>query len=103
MAEIEYLDVLTDKGELCGKKLDRNEVHRLGLWHKVVHVWIANPYALITSLVADLTMLCPQQGSADYTKEAQDESELPFFVGHFCCRTLVRSSRVGSGNCVQTK
>jgi len=37
----EYLDVLDENGNLTGKSLPRSEVHKKGLLHRVVHVWIA--------------------------------------------------------------
>jgi len=39
---MEFFDVLDDKGQLTGELKNREEVHRLGLWHRTVHVWIVN-------------------------------------------------------------
>lgn len=38
----EYFDVLDENGNLTGEKRARSEVHSKGLWHKAVHIWIAN-------------------------------------------------------------
>jgi len=38
----EYLDVLDEQGKFTGVSRPRSEVHRLGLWHRVAHVWIVN-------------------------------------------------------------
>lgn len=38
----EYFDVLDENGNKTGKTKLRNEVHRDGDWHRVVHVWIVN-------------------------------------------------------------
>lgn len=39
---MEYVDVLDETtGEVTGGA-ERAEAHRLGLWHKVVHVWLLN-------------------------------------------------------------
>lgn len=39
---VEYLDVLDENGNLTGTSLPRNTIHKEGLWHRVVHVWIIN-------------------------------------------------------------
>ncbi len=39
---VEYLDIVTSTGMPTGKRVSRNEVHRTGLWHKTVHVWVMN-------------------------------------------------------------
>ncbi len=39
---MEKIDVLNEKGEKTGEVISREEVHRLGLWHKCVHIWIVN-------------------------------------------------------------
>jgi hypothetical protein len=41
----EYFDVYDEDGKQTGEKVERGEVHRRGLWHQVVHVWLINPYA----------------------------------------------------------
>jgi isopentenyl-diphosphate Delta-isomerase len=38
----EPLDVLDPQGEPTGAIKPRGEVHRIGLWHRTVHVWIVN-------------------------------------------------------------
>lgn len=39
---MELIDVLDQDGNKTGETLRRSEIHRLGKWHKVVHVWIKN-------------------------------------------------------------
>jgi isopentenyldiphosphate isomerase len=39
---VEYLDILDDKGNKTGKIASREEAHKLGLWHKAVHIWFIN-------------------------------------------------------------
>ncbi len=39
---MEKIEVLNEKGEKTGEVVSREEVHRLGLWHKTVHIWIVN-------------------------------------------------------------
>lgn len=39
---MEKIDVLSENGEKTGEVVSREEVHRLGLWHKCVHIWIVN-------------------------------------------------------------
>lgn len=39
---MEKIEVLNERGEKTGEILSREEVHRLGLWHKCVHIWIVN-------------------------------------------------------------
>ncbi|MEI7689158.1 MAG: NUDIX domain-containing protein [Candidatus Nomurabacteria bacterium] len=39
---MEYLDICDSEGNLLGNKELKTEVHRLGLWHRSVHVWILN-------------------------------------------------------------
>lgn len=38
----EYLDVLDEKGEKTGEALPYDEVHRRGLYHRAVHIWLLN-------------------------------------------------------------
>eukprot|EP01119_Soliformovum_irregulare_P014431 TRINITY_DN3947_c0_g1_i2.p1 TRINITY_DN3947_c0_g1~~TRINITY_DN3947_c0_g1_i2.p1 ORF type:complete len:185 (+),score=48.17 TRINITY_DN3947_c0_g1_i2:17-571(+) len=42
VATEEYLDVLDENGKFTGISHPRSQVHREGLWHRVVHVWIVN-------------------------------------------------------------
>ncbi len=42
MLNIEYLDILDEKGNKTGEKRPRKEVHSKGYWHKGVHIWIIN-------------------------------------------------------------
>ena len=39
---MEYLDVFTKYGEPSGESIDRNIVHKEGMFHKSIHVWIVN-------------------------------------------------------------
>ncbi len=39
---MEKIDVLDENGNQTGEVMTREEVHRLGLWHKCVHIWIIN-------------------------------------------------------------
>lgn len=39
---MEMIDVLNEKGEKTGEVVSREDVHKLGLWHKCVHIWIVN-------------------------------------------------------------
>lgn len=39
---MEKIDVLDENGNKTGEIVSREEVHRLGLWHKCVHIWIVN-------------------------------------------------------------
>lgn len=36
------IDVLNENGEKTGEIVSREDVHKLGLWHKCVHIWIIN-------------------------------------------------------------
>ncbi|KAF2073203.1 hypothetical protein CYY_005485 [Polysphondylium violaceum] len=44
---VEYIDITNEKGEPLGYSLPRNEVHSLGLWHRVVHVWIVDSDGMV--------------------------------------------------------
>ena len=39
---MEYLDICDSEGNLLGNKELKTEVHKQGLWHRSVHVWIIN-------------------------------------------------------------
>lgn len=39
---MEFLDVINPDGTSAGYSLSRKEVHRKGLWHRTVHIWILN-------------------------------------------------------------
>ncbi|MCT4612097.1 MAG: NUDIX domain-containing protein [Clostridia bacterium] len=39
---MEYVDILNENGILTGEVLPKKEAHRLGLWHKAVHIFIVN-------------------------------------------------------------
>jgi len=39
---MEMIDVLNENGEKTGEIVSREDVHKLGLWHKCVHIWIIN-------------------------------------------------------------
>ncbi len=36
----EQIDVLNEQGQKTGESRARSDVHRLGLWHRTVHVWL---------------------------------------------------------------
>ena len=36
----EQIDVLNELGQKTGESRARSEVHRLGLWHRTVHIWL---------------------------------------------------------------
>lgn len=38
----EYLDIFDEAGKPTGQTEEKSIVHELGLWHKVVHIWIIN-------------------------------------------------------------
>ena len=39
---MEYLDVFTKYGEPTGESVERDIVHKEGMFHKSIHVWILN-------------------------------------------------------------
>lgn len=39
---MEFFDVINQDGTSAGYFLSRDEVHKKGLWHRTVHVWILN-------------------------------------------------------------
>lgn len=39
---MEKIDVLDQNGNKTGEVVSREEVHKLGLWHKCVHIWLIN-------------------------------------------------------------
>ncbi len=39
---MEKIDILDENGNQTGEVVSREEVHRLGLWHKCVHIWVVN-------------------------------------------------------------
>lgn len=39
---MELFDVLNEDGSFTGYTLSRDEVHRRGLWHRTVHIWLLN-------------------------------------------------------------
>ncbi|HSX32991.1 MAG TPA: NUDIX domain-containing protein [Candidatus Saccharimonadales bacterium] len=39
----QHYEVLDDQGHKTGQLLDTAEVHKQGLWHETVNVWIMNP------------------------------------------------------------
>lgn len=39
---MEYVDVYTKLGEKTGEVVEKLKAHKLGLYHKAVHVWIVN-------------------------------------------------------------
>lgn len=39
---MEYLDVYDEHGQKTGDVVEREEAHRKGIWHKVIHVWVIN-------------------------------------------------------------
>ena len=42
-ASTEMIDLCDAAGNPTGRSAPRSEVHRLGLWHRTVHCWIATP------------------------------------------------------------
>lgn len=40
---LEYIDVLTPDGEKTGRVESRDDVHKKGLWHRTVHIWLVTP------------------------------------------------------------
>jgi len=43
----EYLDICDAAGRPLGVTVPRDEAHRKGLWHRTVHVWIANNSGMV--------------------------------------------------------
>jgi isopentenyl-diphosphate delta-isomerase len=41
---MEYIDITDESGKLTGEVRSRTDVHRLGLWHRTVHVWVINSF-----------------------------------------------------------
>lgn len=39
---MEYIDVLDENGNKTGEIKSREEVHKKGLWHRTVHIWVVN-------------------------------------------------------------
>jgi len=39
---MEFFDVINPDGTSAGYSLPRDEVHKKGLWHRTVHIWILN-------------------------------------------------------------
>lgn len=39
---MEYIDIIDENGNLTEKKEERSIIHKNGLWHKTIHVWIIN-------------------------------------------------------------
>jgi isopentenyldiphosphate isomerase len=39
----EIIDILHSDGTLAGTTRPRSEVHRKGLWHRTVHIWVFDP------------------------------------------------------------
>lgn len=39
---VELIDVLDENGKNTGEIRTKDEVHKLGLWHQTIHVWIYN-------------------------------------------------------------
>jgi isopentenyldiphosphate isomerase len=40
---MELIDILSASGKPTGRTAPRSDAHRLGLWHRTVHVWIFAP------------------------------------------------------------
>jgi|WetSurMetagenome_2_1015567.scaffolds.fasta_scaffold00335_11 isopentenyl-diphosphate Delta-isomerase len=47
MTDEELLDIVDEGGRALGYARPRAEVHRLGLWHETVHVWIVDSRGMI--------------------------------------------------------
>lgn len=39
---MEYIDVLDENGNKTGEIKSREEVHKKGIWHRTVHIWVVN-------------------------------------------------------------
>lgn len=39
---LENIDIVDEQGKLTGRSASREEIHRKGLWHRTVHVWLIN-------------------------------------------------------------
>lgn len=39
---MEYFDVVDEEGNKTGEIIERNEAHRKGICHRVIHVWVMN-------------------------------------------------------------
>lgn len=42
MTIVEHFDVINPDGTSAGYSLPRDDVHKKGLWHRTVHIWILN-------------------------------------------------------------
>jgi isopentenyldiphosphate isomerase len=38
----EQIDILNEQGEKTGESRTKTDVHKLGLWHRTIHVWFIN-------------------------------------------------------------
>lgn len=52
----EWIDCLTPDGHPLDQALPRSEVHRLGVWHRAVHVWVVD--ATLGLLLQKRSSLC---------------------------------------------
>jgi isopentenyldiphosphate isomerase len=43
----EQIDILEPNGQKTGESRPRSEVHRLGLWHRTVHIWLRDDFGNI--------------------------------------------------------
>ncbi len=39
---MEYIDIINEEGEATGLVESRADVHKKGLWHRTVHIWLIN-------------------------------------------------------------
>jgi isopentenyl-diphosphate delta-isomerase type 1 len=39
---VEIFDIVNEDGSSAGYQASRDDVHRKGLWHKTVHIWVMN-------------------------------------------------------------
>jgi len=39
----EYFEICDEHGRVAGTRVERASVHRRGLWHRAVHVWVFHP------------------------------------------------------------
>lgn len=37
---MEYIDIVNEYGDQTGRTASRDEIHKKGLWHRTVHIWL---------------------------------------------------------------
>lgn len=58
---MEYFDIVNQHGQPIGESLPKSEVHRLGRWHKDVHVWMTDGHGLVEQQRAADKDIMPSQ------------------------------------------